>query len=293
MISSGAVYASDVFSDISGHMYEQAITELSAFGIAEGDGGMFRPDEPVKRTEAVKLMNTAFNYENMTYTQRDTGFSDVPESHWASGYVAAGVDNGFISGYGDGTFGAEDGVTFEQTLKMLVCALHYDNIAELNGGWPHGYIMQAGALKITDNVSAKNTDVLTRGQFSQLIDNALDVPLCTISVQNGYPVYTAQNGTGTGFTSAATLYHNVYTLKGKFTNTFISSSSVGKGNVEFEITYSRRFGNQYIDVRTTGAQKEIFKISSDALAQEVFMRTATVRVKKLSDNEYRIIYIVL
>ena len=65
-------------------------------------------------------------------------FKDVtPETcdEWSLIATKVAYDLGIVGGYGDGNFGPKDPVTYEQVVKMLVCALGYEQSAKENGGW--------------------------------------------------------------------------------------------------------------------------------------------------------------
>ncbi|CAM3773955.1 S-layer homology domain-containing protein [Alkalicoccus chagannorensis] len=53
-------------------------------------------------------------------------FTDVPENHWAAGYIAQLADGMIIEGYGNDLFGPEDSVNRGQFAAMLVRAMELD-----------------------------------------------------------------------------------------------------------------------------------------------------------------------
>ena len=48
-----------------------------------------------------------------------------------------------LQGNGDGSFSPEEETTAEQAIKILVCALGYEPMAEEKGGYPTGYLTVA------------------------------------------------------------------------------------------------------------------------------------------------------
>ncbi|MEG2377065.1 MAG: S-layer homology domain-containing protein, partial [Clostridia bacterium] len=71
------------FSDISGHWAEADICALVNAGFIGGYGdGTFKPDNPIFRAEAVKLINRAVNIITNPDENRQI-FNDLPKSHWA------------------------------------------------------------------------------------------------------------------------------------------------------------------------------------------------------------------
>lgn len=156
--------------------YAGAVELLSALGILQGDDlGNFNPDNTITRAEYAAVVCRALGLENAANGAKGaTQFTDVAADHWASGYINLATQNGIINGYGDGTFGPEDKVTYEQAVKMLVCALGFEPMAATKGGYPTGYLVIANQYKITAGVRA--TAEAPRSTVAQLVYNALSTP---------------------------------------------------------------------------------------------------------------------
>ena len=100
----GSASAAPAFSDIHGHWAEPQITSWMEQGLIKGYGdGSFRPNHTITRAEFVALVNRSFGLRQAG----DVPFHDINETHWAYSDVAIAVQSGYISGYQDGTFGAE------------------------------------------------------------------------------------------------------------------------------------------------------------------------------------------
>lgn len=157
--------------------YAGAVELLSALNIIKGDDlGNFNPDNTITRAEFAAVVCRAKGLENAaTGAAGTTAFTDVAADHWASGYINLATQNGIINGYGDGTFGPEDKVTYEQAVKMLVCALGFEPMAANKGGYPTGYLVIANQYKITAGVTA--TAEAPRKTVAKLVYNALSTPM--------------------------------------------------------------------------------------------------------------------
>lgn len=83
--------------------------------------GTFRPNSPVTRAQAAKMLVGARGWGEIR--PATPTFSDVPSDHWAYGYVEAAASRGVIGGYTDGTFRPNNQVTRAQLSKMLALAL--------------------------------------------------------------------------------------------------------------------------------------------------------------------------
>ena len=194
-VALGATYT-DVAEDSA---YSVAVESLSKLGIVTGyEDGTYGPEKAVTRAEMAALIARIQGYEETASAQTATVFADVPASHWASGYVAAASNMGIVNGYGDGTFGPEDSVKYEQAVTMIMRTLGYEPFAAANGGYPTGYLAAAQRYGLTKNVSnaVSGTDA-NRGTIAQLLYNGIDTPLMAQSKwgTNGDIEYTIYDGT--------------------------------------------------------------------------------------------------
>lgn len=172
------------FSDVQDtDNYYEAIETLNKLGILSGDdndndGVMdFRPADSITRAEITAIV-ARIKGQTGTMAQTNTIFTDVPSTHWASGYVAQATNQGIVNGYGDGTFGPDDKVQYQDVVKMLMVTLGYEPYAKENGGYPTGYLLAAQQQSVLDGVIGGAEGVeATRGQVAQMTKNAIDTPL--------------------------------------------------------------------------------------------------------------------
>ena len=106
----------DSFSDIAGTVYEREIRTLAAYQLLSGfEDGTFRPQDTLTRAQFAAMLATALDLP----AGDSLSFSDVSGDAWYAGAVTAAADMGFLTGYGDGTFGPEDPLTYEQLTTAL------------------------------------------------------------------------------------------------------------------------------------------------------------------------------
>ena len=238
--------------------YKQAVDELSALNIVNGyEDGTFQPDKNVTRAEITKMVVTALGDTVLNSAEaakgRDTQFTDVPGTHWASGYISVGTSSqagNFINGYSATEFGPEDNVTFAQAMKMLVGALGYTYYSEQNGGWPNGYLSYGYKLGISDGVTGVTNDQqVTRAQVAQMIDNALKAPICIVTqwteniLGQSTPELLVKDGTGDstgkdGYQNLLNYAHDAYLVYGRVQGTHKSDSSIDSDQVSFSVERS-------------------------------------------------------
>src|SRR5699024_5034216 len=125
------------FSDVSaGAWYATEVNTLVELDVLSGyEDGTFRPNNAVTRAEFVTAVCKCFDLTDGA----DSGFSDV--SGWASGYINAAVERGWIVGMGDGTFQPNANLTRAQVTPILNKAL------ERTGS---GFAADAGTQEFVD-----------------------------------------------------------------------------------------------------------------------------------------------
>lgn len=168
------------YTDVTeGTTTAEAVSILSGLEIITGfEDGTFRPEETVTRAQMAAIICRTLGYESQAESSKGvTVFNDVAADHWASGYVNVAQAQGIINGYGDGNFGPEDKVTYEQAVKMIVSALGYDIAATAKGGYPTGYLAIASAEGITKGANGRVGDAAARGTIAVLVYNSLEVRL--------------------------------------------------------------------------------------------------------------------
>lgn len=160
----------------------KAVTRLVSRGIINGyPDNTYRPDNSISRAEFCVVMVKFQGQQDYIDPEAMTGFEDLDldaNYAWARPYVAKAVELGIINGFEDKTFRAADPVTYEQAVKMIVCALGYEaegQMPTIIGDWSSGYIAQAMKLRVTSGTSIANkTAATTRGIVAILVSNALD-----------------------------------------------------------------------------------------------------------------------
>ena len=181
MVIGTVAFAAKVPEDVIDTEYEEAVTTLAALDILEGrDTGEFDPEGNINRAEFAAVAIRALGLESSVSAAayEPTSFTDCgSDVQWAWGYINLASKQGIIEGYGDGTFGPTDPVTYEQAVAMLVRILGLDVFAQRKGGWPDGYLVVAAENKITSGVPGTNNQPASRGTVALLTYNSLEVNL--------------------------------------------------------------------------------------------------------------------
>ncbi len=136
--------------------------------------GTYKADQTLTRAEFAKIIVCFLG--NYTETVQDSGFPDVDNvggsAHWAKSYIKIAKDMNIISGFPDGTFMPDAPVTYEQAVKMIMCALGFTNLS-----YPDGYIQLAMQKKLFANSThtSGQSGAITRGTTAIFIYNALSI----------------------------------------------------------------------------------------------------------------------
>ena len=113
--------ASVSYSDVKASAwYAGAVGILSELGIVKGyEDGSFRPDDEISRAEFVAMISRFFDMK----PAQDCEFPDIEEECWYYDIVASASSQGWITGYGDGTFRPESSISRAEVAAVTNRAL--------------------------------------------------------------------------------------------------------------------------------------------------------------------------
>ncbi len=170
---SGA-FAKTIYGDIIGDaVLEESVGMLDSLGIISGMGdGNFHPYENLTRAQFAKIATYLMGREEDAVST-SVSFEDVPDGHWATGYIGLVSGEGVIAGYPNGTFGADEEITYSQAITVVVRTLGYSG-DDVGYRWPDGYIEKAQAIGLLDGLYIDDySRPITRGEAAKLCYNAL------------------------------------------------------------------------------------------------------------------------
>lgn len=104
------------YSDVAATAwYNTAVSTLSSMGIITGyPDGTFRPNAAITRAEFAAIAARFDNDGDKTTAK----FSDIA-SHWAKDEISIAYNNGWITGYPNGTFGPQRDITRAETMTLV------------------------------------------------------------------------------------------------------------------------------------------------------------------------------
>ncbi len=166
-----AAFAAETSEDST---YAEALDFLAAVGFYKGGAGVADDDAITRWQMALFVSRLVTGEVEDSYwatTENDSGFTDVDALEaYMLGAVTFAAQEGIINGYGDGTFGPNDGITYRDALVMTVRALGTKYSAS---GYPWSYIATARELGLMNEINGIGwTDEITREVVAQILYNA-------------------------------------------------------------------------------------------------------------------------
>ncbi len=170
------------FSDVSlAHANAAAIDFLTKEGVIAGyPDGSFRPENPVNRAEALKILLLASGITAQTTPQNE--FPDVSDEAWFAPFVASARVRGIAGGYPDGFFRPEQTVNLVESLKMLfttnkISLENYETKTKLfadseKSAWYNDFLLYAKTFEIVEADPTNQVfpaTSLTRGQLAEIV----------------------------------------------------------------------------------------------------------------------------
>ena len=150
---------------------------------------------PLTRGALTKLMVAFSAYRESAKTQGSTGtlFSDVGSGSAYAPYVRIAVQQGWISGYTDGSFRPDNAVTLEEACTAVLKLLGYD-VTTLSGTFPAAQLNKANDLGLRDNLTKNQGEGMTLEDGAVLLYNALTATTAEGKVYASSLGFTVNNG---------------------------------------------------------------------------------------------------
>ena len=169
----------------------QTAVTLGAFSTEEAAG----LSTPLTRGQLAKLLVAFSAYHDNANTQGSIGtlYTDVNGSSAYAPYIRIAVQQGWMSGYTDGSFRPDNTVTLEEACTAALTLLGYD-ITTLTGGFPAAQLNKANAIGLRSNLGCTQGQTMTLEEGAVLLYNALTANTADGSVYGTTLGYTVTNG---------------------------------------------------------------------------------------------------
>lgn len=168
----GSLPAALAASDTSDSVIEQVV---KAAEIMVGDSsGNLNLDSTVTRAEYAKMLVCAStSKDSVAGASNSSPFKDVPYTHWAAGYIKTAVQQGWLSGYLDGSYKPNKTVTLEEAATGVLKLLGYST-TDLSGSYPYAQLAMYRSLGLNTRITAAQGSSMTRRSMMYLFYNLLN-----------------------------------------------------------------------------------------------------------------------
>ena len=164
-------------------------------GITSGQTDEASLNSALTRGQLAKLLVAFSSYRESVASQGSTGklFSDVDSSNSWAGYIRIAVQQGWMSGYTDGSFRPDNAVTLEEACTAVLKLLGYDTTT-LSGTFPAAQLNKANTLGLRVNLSRKQGETMTLADGAVMLYNALTATTSANAVYGTSLGFTVTNG---------------------------------------------------------------------------------------------------
>ena len=122
-----------------------------------------------------------------------TLYKDLPGSSAYAPYVRIGVQQGWMSGYTDGTFRPDNAVTLEEAVTAVLKLLGY-KMTDLSGSFPQAQLNKASELGLRNQLERQQGEALNYEECAILFYNALTANAASGSAYGTSLGFTVSNG---------------------------------------------------------------------------------------------------
>ena len=181
---------------------QTAIETVKALGIMGGDGaGNMNLTSTVTRAEFAKMLVSASVYKDeMGDESASSLYKDVKMNYWAVEYIRVAVDNGWMTGYSDGTFRPDNKIKYEEAATAVLKVLGYDP-STFAGVFPSAQISKFQSLGIDDNLTLTKGQYITRNDCVYIFYNMLKAKTADGQVYATKLGYTVDNAGNINYSS--------------------------------------------------------------------------------------------
>lgn len=206
--------------------YEKTLFSLGICDLSDSD-------EFVSRGEFTKMALKLLSIDTVDYSNDDgIYFVDLDKDNIYYNEIITAYNRGIIKGYSKEYFAADEKISMEQCVKVLLSAMNYTDIAASRGGFPMGYTSIAeeiGLLKGIENIAEPK-----RSDIYRLLYNALSVPLAVVSVDGDNVSYTYSDKGNTLLSSKnIEIKEGVITACGLF-SAYVTSTNAFENQIELD-----------------------------------------------------------
>ncbi|NLC68619.1 MAG: S-layer homology domain-containing protein [Clostridiaceae bacterium] len=144
------------------------------------ENGELNLQNNITRREMIVLVNRMMAYEYFEGGVSENNgqvveipFKDVSQADWAYNDIRVALKYQLIKGYTDNTLRPDNHISLVEACALLLRALGYEKT--IYKGWPEGVLEKSKELGLDKNLDLPGDKIITRGEASILIYNALSI----------------------------------------------------------------------------------------------------------------------
>ena len=156
---------------------------------------------PLTRGQAARLLTAFSAYRDTTTAQGRTGrlYSDVDSDSPYAVYIRTAVQNGWMTGYSDGSFRPDNTVTLEEACTAVLKLMGY-KMTDLSGAFPNAQLNKASELGLRAGLDRRQGEAMNYEDCAVLLYNALTANNASGSAYGTTLGFTVSNGQVDGST---------------------------------------------------------------------------------------------
>ena len=148
---------------------------INAIGVMDTDKGSNTSLSSVvtRSRYAQMLVNLSSLKDGISSESNVSLFKDVKKSYWATGYIQTAVNQGWMTGYLNGTFKPTQGITLQEAVYGVLKLLGYSD-SDFTGSKISAIMKLYTTKDLDTNISKARTEKLTVGDCMNLFYNTLN-----------------------------------------------------------------------------------------------------------------------
>ena len=197
-----------------------------------------------------------------------TLYKDLPGTSAYAPYVRIAVQQGWLSGYTDGTFRPDNAVTLEEAVTAVLKLLGY-KMTELSGSFPQAQLNKASELGLRNQLDRQQGEALNYEECAILMYNALTANSASGSAYGTSLGFTVSNG------QVDTSSVMMSSLKGPF---------IADGTTQLPFTPASIYRNDKVSGSAELNQYDVYYYSESLQTVWIYTRRAAGRITAVSPS---------
>ena len=197
-----------------------------------------------------------------------TLYNDLPGTSAYAPYVRIAVQQGWLSGYTDGTFRPDNAVTLEEAVTAVLKLLGY-KMTELSGSFPQAQLNKASELGLRNQLDRQQGEALNYEECAILMYNTLTANSASGSAYGTSLGFTVSNG------QVDTSSVMMSSLKGPF---------IADGTTQLPFTPASIYRNDKVSGSAELNQYDVYYYSESLQTVWIYTRRAAGRITAVSPS---------